>query len=150
MIVFRITGKKHASDLSGTGAAIYGGRWNKRGTAVLYTGENKEIALLETIVHVPPMLVPDLVILTLDIPDNSIIEIKLSKLPGNWVSYPAPTILSEIAEDWVQKEKAVALKVPSCIIHTSHNFILNCNHPDYNQVRLLDKKNFHFDTRLRK
>jgi len=150
MIVFRITGKKHASDLSGTGAAIYGGRWNKKGTSVLYTGENKEIALLETIVHVPPMLVPDLVILTLDIPDNSIIEIKLSKLPGNWVSYPAPTILSEIAEDWVQKEKAVALKVPSCIIHTSHNFMLNCNHPDYHQVKLLDQKNFHFDTRLKK
>lgn len=150
MIVYRITGEKHAGDLSGTGAAIYGGRWNKKGTAVLYTGENKEIALLETIVHVPPMLVPDLVILTLDIPDNSIIEIELSKLPGNWGSYPAPTILSEIAEEWVQKEKAVALKVPSCIIHTSHNFILNCNYPDYHQVKLLDQMNFHFDTRLRK
>lgn len=150
MIVYRITGKKHASDQSGTGAAIYGGRWNKKGTAVLYTGENKEIALLETIVQIPPMLVPDLVILTLDIPDNSIIEIKLNKLPGNWVAYPAPTILSEIAEGWVQKEKSVALKVPGCIIHTSHNFILNCNHPDYNQVKLLDQNNFHFDTRLRK
>lgn len=150
MIVYRITGKKHASDITGIGAAIYGGRWNKKGTPVLYTGENKEIALLETIVHIPPMLVPDLVIMTIDIPDNSITEIELSKLPKNWVAYPAPAILSEIAEEWVKKGKTIALKVPSCIIHSSHIFILNCNHPDYDKVKLLGIKNFYFDTRLKK
>lgn len=150
MIVYRITGKKHASDLSGIGAAIYGGRWNKKGTPVLYIGENKEIALLETIVHIPPMLIPDLVILELEIPDNSITEIKLNKLPKNWIDYPAPSILSEISENWIKKGKTIALKVPSCIIHATHNYILNCNHPDYHIVKLLDKKNFYFDTRLKK
>ena len=67
MLVYRITGKKYANDISGTGAAIFGGRWNKKGTPVLYTGGSKEIALLETIVHTPPMLVPDLDILTFDL-----------------------------------------------------------------------------------
>ncbi len=150
MIVYRITGKKHANDISGLGAAIYGGRWNKKGTPVLYTGENKEIALLETIVHIPPMLVPDLVILTIEIPDDSIKEIELSYLPKNWVNYPAPTILSEIAENWVQKEETIALKVPCCIIHSSHNFILNCNHPDYKRIKISHHQNFYFDTRLKK
>lgn len=150
MIVFRITGSKHASDLSGLGAALYGGRWNKKGTPILYTGENKEIALLEAIVHIPAMLVPSLSILTIDIPDNSIIEIKLSELPKNWNSYPAPTILSEIGADWIKKGKAMALKVPSCIIYSSFNFILNCSHPVYKDVKLLDIQKFHFDIRLRK
>ncbi len=150
MIVYRITGKKHANDISGLGAAIYGGRWNKKGTPVLYTGENKEIALLETIVQIPPMLIPDLVILTIEIPDDSIKEIELTHLPKNWVNYPAPTILSEIAENWVQKEETIALKVPSCIIHSSHNFILNCNHPDYKRIKILDQQHFYFDTRLKK
>lgn len=150
MIVFRITGEKHANDISGLGAAIYGGRWNKKGTPVLYTGENKEIALLETIVLIPPMLIPDLVILIIEIPDDSTKEIELTQLPKNWVNYPAPTILSEIAENWVQKEETIALKVPSCIIHSSHNFILNCNHPDYKRIKILDQQNFYFDTRLKK
>ena len=150
MIVYRIVTKKHAGDLSGTGAAIHGGRWNKKGSPVLYTGENKEIALLEIIVHTPPMMVPDLVILTIDIPDTSITEINKSKLPENWIDYPAPTILSEIAENWIRKGKTIALKVPSCIIHGSHNYILNCNHPEYYQVRLLDRKDFRFDTRFKK
>lgn len=150
MIVYRITGQKHANDLSGTGAAIYGGRWNKKGTPVLYTGGSIEIALLETLVHTPQMLVPDLVMITLEIPDYSITEIEKSKLPKNWISYPAPTILSEVAEDWVQERKTIALKVPSCIIHSSHNYILNCSHPDYNMVKLLDLRKFHFDHRLKK
>lgn len=148
MIVYRITGKKYASDISGTGAAMYGGRWNKKGTPVLYTGESKEIALLETIVHTPPMLVPYLDILTLEIPDNSITEITRSRLPKNWIKYPAPAILSEIAEQWVTKAISIALKVPSCVIHSSHIYILNCRHPEYNQIKLIERKDFHFDSRL--
>ena len=148
MLVYRITGKKYASDISGTGAAIVGGRWNKKGTPVLYTGESKEIALLETIVHTPPMLVPDLDILILEIPDDSITEIKIEDLPKNWIDYPAPSILAKIGEDWVHNGKTIALKVPSCIIHSASNYILNSRHPEYKKVRLIDHKDFHFDSRL--
>ena len=150
MLVYRITGRKHVADISGIGAGIYGGRWNKKGTPVLYTGESIEIALLETIVHIPPMLVPALVLLTFEIPGNSITEIKITDLPKNWSDYPTPTILSEIAENWIQKGQTIALKVPSCIIHSSYNYILNCNHPNYNLVKLIDQKDFIFDNRLRK
>ena len=148
MLVYRITGKKHAGDLTGTGAAMHGGRWNKKGSPVLYTGVNKEIALLETIVHTPPMLVPKLDILTLEIPDNSITEIKIDQLPKNWKVYPAPIILSEITENWIEENKTISLKVPSCIIHSSHIYILNCRHPEYSKVKLLERKNFKFDSRL--
>jgi len=150
MLVYRITGKKHAEDLSGKGAAMFGGRWNKKGSPVLYTGENKEIALLETIVHTPSLLIPELDILTLEIPDDSITVIGINQLPKNWKVYPAPTILSEIGESWIEAGKTIALKVPSCIIHSSHNFILNCKHPEYSRVRLIDRKNFEFDSRLKK
>jgi len=150
MLVYRITGRKYANDLSGIGAAKYGGRWNKKGSPVLYTGETKEIALLETIVHTPPMLIPKLSILTIEIPDFSITEIKIEDLPPNWHDYPAPTILSEISERWIVKNNSVALSVPSCIIHSAKNYILNCNHKDYKNVKVIDIKNFHFDTRLMK
>jgi RES domain-containing protein len=149
MIVYRITGKKFAEDISGTGAAIYGGRWNKKGTPVLYTGESKEIALLETIVHIPPMLAPALDLLTIEIPDDSITTIELKDLPKNWKAYPAPSILAEMAEEWVKQGKTIALKVPSCVIHSAFNYILNCRHPDYHSsVKIIDLADFHFDSRL--
>ncbi|TVR69525.1 MAG: RES domain-containing protein [Marinilabiliales bacterium] len=150
MLVYRITGKKYASDLTGKGAAMFGGRWNKKGSPVLYTGENKEIALLETIVHTPPLLIPALVILTLEIPDDSITTIEIKSLPENWTVYPAPVVLSEIGERWIREGKTIALKVPSCIIHSSHNYILNCRHPEYSRVRLIDQGNFKFDSRLKR
>ena len=148
MIVYRITGSKYAGDISGTKAAMHGGRWNKKGTPVLYTGENKEIALLETIVHTPSMLVPNLAILKIEIP-RSILKLNLKDLPKNWIDYPAPTILSEIAEDWIKEARYAALKVPSCVIHSTHNYIINCRHPEYHsKVKILDRPNFHFDSRL--
>ena len=148
MVIYRIAERKHASDLNGTGASLYPGRWNKKGTPVLYAGENQEIALLETIVHTPPMLVPNLDMLTIHIPDVSITELRISDLPKNWAQYPAPSILTEIGEDWVQEAKTIALKVPSSVIHASHNFILNCAHKDYRKVKVLDHRPFHFDSRL--
>jgi len=150
MLVYRITGKKYAVDLTGTGAAKFGGRWNKKGSSVLYTGENKEIALLETIVHTPSLLIPKLDILILEIPDNSISEITIGQLPANWKLYPAPAVLSEIGEKWIKEGATIALKVPSCIIHSAHNYILNCNHPEYYKVKLVDRFNFEFDSRLKK
>ena len=116
---------------------------------VLYTGEGKEIALLETIVHTPPMLVPGLEMVTIEIPDNSITETNLKDLPENWFVYPAPTVLSEIGENWAQKAETIALKVPSCIIHTAYNFILNRRHPEfYKKVKIKEQKEFYFDSRL--
>ncbi|MGF1586571.1 MAG: RES family NAD+ phosphorylase [Bacteroidales bacterium] len=150
MHVFRITVSKYASDLTGNGAAMCGGRWNKKGSPVLYTGENKEIALLETVVHTPSSLIPALDILTLEIPDDSITTLIIKDLPKNWAVYPAPVILSEIGEKWIKERKTIALKVPSCIIHSSHNYILNCRHPEYSRVKLIDQRYFKFDSRLKK
>lgn len=151
MIVYRITKSKRASDISGTGAALYPGRWNMKGTPVLYTGESKDIALLENIVHIPPLLTPKLDVLTIEIPDNSITKLDIDDLPSNWLQFPAPTILSEIGQKWVDEGKYIGLKVPSCIIHSSFNVILNCAHKDYlKKIKILDQKEFYFDSRLRK
>lgn len=150
MVVYRITKRKRANDLTGTGAALYPGRWNKQGTPVLYTGESKEIALLENLVHIPAMMTPELDILTLEIPDDSVTELKPSDLPVNWYRFPAPTILSEIGQNWINDNKTLALKVPSSIIHTVRNYILNCNHERFDSIKILKQEAFYFDARLRK
>lgn len=148
MIVYRITKSKHAADISGTGAALYPGRWNKKGSPVLYTGKTIEIALLENIVHLPPMIAPQLDLLTVEIPDDSILTFKPHNLPSNWAQYPAPTILSEIGQKWIDEGKTLALEVPSSIIDTSTNVLLNCNHSRYKEVKVIKQEKFRFDSRL--
>ncbi|MCI0493899.1 RES family NAD+ phosphorylase, partial [candidate division KSB1 bacterium] len=41
------------NDLTGTGARQYGGRWNHKGTGIIYTSESRSLAILEYLVHVP-------------------------------------------------------------------------------------------------
>ena len=148
MIVYRITKSIHAAEISGNGAALFPGRWNKKGTPVLYSGENKEIALLETIVHAPPMIVPDYTLLTIKIPDNSLTELKISSLPSNWFNYPAPSILADIGENWLKLGKSLALKLPSCILPSSSIIILNCVHPSFSKVKIIAQSKFYLDPRL--
>ncbi len=39
------------SAFTGEGARVYGGRWNSRGTAVVYVSEHESLAALELFVH---------------------------------------------------------------------------------------------------
>ena len=150
MEIFRIANKKYADDLLGKGAALNGGRWNKTGTPVLYCSESIEIALLETVVHLPANFAANLMLLTLQIPDNSIQSITAFELPDNWYKHPAPEVLAEIGDDWVKSNSTIALKVPSVIVPSTSNFILNCSHSHYKKVKIIQKQNFPIDPRLTK
>ena len=50
--VWRITSNKFIkSAFNGEGARLFGGRWNSRGTPLIYTAESKSLAALEILVH---------------------------------------------------------------------------------------------------
>jgi RES domain-containing protein len=148
MQVFRITKRKYSADLSGIGAAMNPGRWNKRGSPVIYTSETRELALLEILVNTPPMMVPDLDLLTIKIPGDSWTLVDAGDLPGNWQDYPAPSILAEIGERWIREGKTLALKVPSAIMPMSYNYILNCAHQKISKMRIIEHQRIRFDPRL--
>ena len=58
MIVFRITREVYQKNISGIGSRIYGGRWNFKGVAVLYTSETRALSTLEYLVHTDYDLLP--------------------------------------------------------------------------------------------
>ena len=51
MEVYRIAKKEYLNDLSGTGAKINGGRWNREGLYMLYTSEHLSLAVLEILAN---------------------------------------------------------------------------------------------------
>jgi len=57
------------SAYDGEGARRVGGRWNSKGTQVLYMTENRPIAVLEILVHLSASLPDRYVLGAADIPD---------------------------------------------------------------------------------
>ena len=152
MLLYRISKSKYANDLSGEGARRAGGRWNFKGTPVVYTADSTALATLETLVHFPLNLTPkNRAISTIDLPDElPVTAINLENSPNNWATYPAPIELAEIGNDWVQQQKTVALCVPSSITPNSEgrNYILNPANPDFRQVKIIKIEKYEFDSRL--
>jgi len=150
MKVYRITKSKFINDVSGTGARLYGGRWNHKGTGLIYTSESRSLATVEYLVHVPFTIKPSgLSIVTLDISDTvSYSEISQSDLPDDWKNYPAPLTLADIGTDWAMGNHSLLLRVPSAVIPYELNYLINPLHPDMKYVSIFQVDDYTFDSCL--
>jgi len=150
MQVYRLAKAKHIRDLSGAGARIAGGRWNLKGTAVLYTAESRALATVEYLVHVPIAIIPrNLRMAAIDVPDAAPrIVVATNDLPLDWNRYPPPPELATIGTDWILKNSHLLLYVPSAVVPGEHNVLINPLHPDMKHVKIVNVEVYKFDKRL--
>lgn len=149
MDVFRITNRKWADNLIGSG---YAARWNSSGFFVVYTAENCSLACLENLVHRNGFgYNENFCIITIQIP-NAInkIEILDSTLPIGWNenSENGHLLCREIGDKWLQSSKSCVLVVPSAIIPNEKNILINPNHNDFSKIKIKLVTDFSFDSRL--
>ncbi|MFN2386217.1 MAG: RES family NAD+ phosphorylase [Thermoanaerobaculia bacterium] len=151
MRVWRICRKPHAA-FDGEGARLAGGRWNLKGSAVVYTSSSLSLAALEMLVHFDIGDAPDdLVSVWAELP--AALQIKRltpAELPRRWRDLPAPEELAIIGTDWVASGATAVLSVPSAIVEQEQNYLLNPYHEDFRRVSVGTAEAFRFDTRLLK
>ena len=150
--LFRISISEHISDITGTGAKIYGGRWSHAGYPVVYTSGSRSLAALEFLVHVPMALAPEnLSIVEINIQENVKREsIKENLLPSSWRDYPAPEQLATIGTNWIKSKSSLLLDIPSAVVDKEVNTLINPLHPDIKHVNVAIVEKFSFDSRLLK
>lgn len=136
MKVFRIAQEKYINDLEGTGARLYGGRWNRPGVSVLYTAEHLSLAILELIVHFDSRqaLENDYAYITLDIDEALIERFDPSKLPNNLTGFNQES-LWETLDYYFYNKGVFALKVPSVLVPGENNILLNPLHEAMARLR---------------
>ena len=149
MRVWRICSRRHRT-FDGEGARLYGGRWNRPGTPIVYTSGSLSLAVLELFVHVDTDLAPSgMVAIPADIPENLIVDrLDIAKLPKTWRAYPAPEALKDIITAWIDKASTAVLAVPSAVIPSEQNYLLNPKHPDFKRIRVQSSIPFEFDPRM--
>ncbi|WP_435355133.1 RES family NAD+ phosphorylase [Emticicia sp. SJ17W-69] len=151
MEVFRLATAKYANDLSGTGARLHGGRWNQKGEAVLYTAGTRALALVEVLVHLTNAFLPlNYQLISLYIPDDSIIEFPIKSLPSDWKNLEPGESTKKIAAKWLITNEYLVMKVPSAVVEGEFNYLVNPLHADFSKVKILKTEPFSFDTRLLK
>ena len=150
MIVYRLSKSKFASDLSGRGAEKTGGRWNSKGTAMVYTSASRALCTTEIAVHTPLGNLPqDYMLITIEIPDTiAISELSQIELPRDWKSIPHAHSTQLIGDNFVAQGIYAVLKVPSVVVQDEFNFLLNPLHPAARDVVIRGIEPFNFDGRL--
>lgn len=149
MRVFRICRAPYTT-LDGEGARINGGRWNSPGRAMVYTSSSLALAALEMLVHVTPDTAPDdLVALTIEVPDLVRIDaLDPSILPAGWAQGVDVPACRAAGDAWVESGTAAVLRVPAAPIPEEYNYLIAPSHVQGAQIKIVEKRPFHFDPRL--
>ena len=138
--------------MDGEGARLNGGRWNREGTAVIYTSATLSLAALEYLVHVEPLQAPnDLIAIEVELPDDSGLGTRADPgqfPPGDWRQYPAPEWQAELGDLWVEDGTFLWLAVPSVVVPQEYNVLINPAHPRMAEVHVRSTRPFSFDSRL--
>jgi RES domain-containing protein len=137
------------SSFTGEGGHVYGGRWNSRGTAVVYVSEHESLAALELFVHTMPLSPTERYLsFRLDWEDKLTEHFPLKSLPSRWNAEPPMFETMQIGDDWVRRGSSVALAVPSVLSTSEMNFLLNPRHSDFKKIKISEPIEYRFDSRL--
>jgi len=152
-IAWRIVKDKHkATAFGGEGARLYGGRWTSVGRRAIYSSSSVALATLEILVHLGlanrSVVVNSYVFYRVGIPESLVLEVDPADLPSNWAAPTAPPELSVVGDSWLDAREKAVLRVPSAVVFSEPNFILNPEHPDFSRLSIGPEQPYAFDSRL--
>ncbi|MEO7917322.1 MAG: RES family NAD+ phosphorylase [Dokdonella sp.] len=121
-----------ANDLSGTGAALHPGRWNRAGDRVVYCAESLALAALETAAYVDASGLPlNRFVVEIDVPEpvwRSRQILQPAQLDPAWSAVPAGIASIELGSRWIAEGKCALLLVPSVIVPEESAVLINPAH----------------------
>jgi RES domain-containing protein len=147
MILFRISNQIYSQDISGKGAALFGGRWNSKGNHALYLSSHTSLAVLEILVNYSyeQLMHTAFDIVTFEIKNDKSVE-SIKNLESNWRYLPKYT--KEIGDYFLMDKSKLMLKIPSAIIETEYNYLLNPEHVDFKKIKIINVSPLKLDNRL--
>lgn len=142
-----------ADDLTGKGAQITGGRWNREGLPVLYCADTPALACLETVIRLNTGDLPlNRYLVSIEIPEgvwDKRQELPLDMLPVGWDAVPAGLVSLNLGSSWLQAQVSPVLVLPSAIVPECHVVLINPQHPQAVGVTATKTRKWHYDPRIK-
>ena len=147
---FRIVKLRHAATaFDGEGAWRHGGRWNSRGTRMVYTAESRALALLEILTHTGnAALLAAYGVIEIAFDAALVVALLDADLPDGWRASPPPPATQAIGDRWAADRGSVLMRVPSVLVPEEFNYLLNPAHPGFHKLRIGEPQPLAVDARL--
>jgi len=146
MILWRVS---RFRDLVGIGGLRASGRWHTAGRPIVYLAESPAGAMVEVCVHTASNNVPPAIImLQVEGPDISIPAVALEDLKGDWIK--DVDVTRAIGDTWLAEGSTVLLRVPSVVVPSTFNVLLNPVHVQAREFEITQVYVYPFDVRLKK
>ncbi len=146
------TAQFRADDLSGGGAKITGGRWNRKGRAVLYASRSIALATLETLAHTTDAVAVRNVFLVRIVVPAAVWRqresLDASALPATWLAEPAGSTTLDLGDAWLAANATPLLEVPSVLVPEESNVLINPRHPACSRISAAVLRQYLYDPRL--
>lgn len=152
MLLWRLSAAPHARTFDGGYGLLFDGRWNTKGHPVTYCATSPALCVLEKLVHVEdPMLLPELMMVRYDAPDDLAIETRgLTDLPQDWRQQENWT--QQLGDRWHDSLSTPLLRVPSAIVPLDQspdlNVLINHHHPAAARISIVAVDPYVLDPRL--
>jgi len=136
MFVYKIGHKNYVNTLAASGAS---GRWASAGRMVIYAAESIPLAFLENMVRRQGVgFNHDFKTVIIEIPDNLEIEVvPIEDLAEGWRDFKNYTICQQSGDKRYDTMKKPVLKVPSAILPTCNNYVINTGHAGFGKIKIV-------------
>ncbi|MCA2992272.1 MAG: RES family NAD+ phosphorylase [Gemmatimonas sp.] len=157
MTLYRIgtdTPSYTADDRSGIGVELAPGRWNAKGTPVLYTSTSRALACLETLVHTAPAgAFPfNRYLVEITVPAD-VWRARARCRPADtnvigWDAIPAGLVSRAWGQQWLMGGHSLLAEVPSVVVPEESNVLINPRHAHAGRITTRKVRKWLYDPRF--
>jgi len=141
-----------ATACHGESATKVAHRWNQAAPDLraVYASDSLALACLECLVHIRPLprIFPGSLYYIVDVPDRLLEQPTLAALPVGWNSAVPGLASRDFGTDFLRRQRAVGLVVPTAIQPLGLNVVLNPLHPHFQLAWVRGPFPYPFDDRL--
>ncbi len=142
-----------AHDLSGKGAELTGGRWNRKGSPMIYASMSRALACLETVVQFggSDTLPLNRYLVEIKIPADLWTARRMLHPAQHvgWDAQPPGKVSMDWGTAWIQATTTVLAQVPSVIVLEEHNILIHPRHPDAKKLKATKIRKWMYDRRIK-
>ncbi len=140
-----------SDDLSGEGARLAGGRWNRAGTPLAYWASSRSLACLEALVNLGQSPIPlNRYLVEIEIPDDvwTHRETFDRQVGIGWDALPAGLVSLDWGTSWANESRCAVAVVPSVVVPEEWCLLVNPRHPENARLTARKLRRWTFDFRF--